>query len=623
MSKFQKYNLFIYLFITLLSYSTQAQENSNAINIIRPNFEHLTISKQFSYSTASEIKGIYEIIKNDSLLKFTSEKFINSGFFKPYNWIKCNFLNNSNQTEFIFEFNQTYIDSLKVFIVKEGKILKEFPKKGMYFKHNNNPSFLSNKYAYTYLVTLPKNQISSIYIQAIVNDGSLRVTNSLWKVSKYEERKKDIKIRTSYLLAFSGFASFIIIFSIILFLFSKKKVYLYYAGFVFVVSVNLIAVRHLISPIYIEKYFFLGNNFSEMFGLLQIIFLIQYANHFLSLKKEYPTFYVLLRYLAFFTFLLYLFSLFMREFNWFSTFGYYFSKIEMIFLILFLYSIAISLIIRKNIMAYYFVIAYLPLVFFVIHYVLTAFQLTTSYNPLQWELVIFFEISVLTIAMAHNYYLLVKENLIYQNKIYNQRLKISRDLHDNIGSQLTFIISSIDNLKFITKNSDEVVKNKLSEINQFTNNTISQLRDTIWAMNKNEISFEDFQGRVLAFIEKAKIATHGIKFNLNSTVSSPIFFSSIKGINIFRVIQEAINNAIKYANASEIIININEINNKLIIEIKDNGTGFNLDTVELGNGLKNMQHRIEEINGEITIYSVINKGTSIIISCLKNKTNAV
>ncbi|WP_457618692.1 histidine kinase [Lutibacter sp.] len=70
------------------------------------------------------------------------------------------------------------------------------------------------------------------------------------------------------------------------------------------------------------------------------------------------------------------------------------------------------------------------------------------------------------------------------NRLQDQRLRISRDLHDNIGSQLTFIISSIDNLKFITKNSDKVVKNKLSEINQFTNNTISQLRDTIWAMNK-------------------------------------------------------------------------------------------------------------------------------------------
>ncbi|WP_456460576.1 tetratricopeptide repeat-containing sensor histidine kinase [Lutibacter sp.] len=197
------------------------------------------------------------------------------------------------------------------------------------------------------------------------------------------------------------------------------------------------------------------------------------------------------------------------------------------------------------------------------------------------------------------------------NRLQDQRLRISRDLHDNIGSQLTFIISSIDNLKFITKNSDEIIKNKLSEINQFAKNTISQLRDTIWAMNKNEISFEDFQGRVLAFVEKAKTVTRGIKFNINSTVNSRIFFSSIKGINIFRVIQEAINNAVKYADASEITINIKENKSTLIVEIKDNGKGFNINTIKLGNGLENMQHRIEEINGKITIHSEISKGTTI------------
>ncbi|WP_456376627.1 tetratricopeptide repeat-containing sensor histidine kinase [Lutibacter sp.] len=209
------------------------------------------------------------------------------------------------------------------------------------------------------------------------------------------------------------------------------------------------------------------------------------------------------------------------------------------------------------------------------------------------------------------------------NKLQEQRLRISRDLHDNIGSQLTFIISSIDNLKFITKNSDEILKNKLSEINQFASNTISQLRDTIWAMNKNEITFEDLQGRILAFIEKAKSATNDIQFNFNATVKSAINFSSIKGIHLFRVIQEAINNAVKYAEASEINVTILEQNNTLLIEIKDNGKGFNLNTIVLGNGLENLQKRIHEINGEITFDSEINKGTSIKITCLKNKTNAV
>ena len=202
-------------------------------------------------------------------------------------------------------------------------------------------------------------------------------------------------------------------------------------------------------------------------------------------------------------------------------------------------------------------------------------------------------------------------------------MRISRDLHDNIGSQLTFIISSIDNLKFLTDAANEKLRSKLSEINQFAGGTIGQLRDTIWAMNKNEISFEDFQGRILTFIEKAKTIATTIHFNFNSTVKSAIVFSSIKGINIFRVLQEAINNTIKYANASEISIAISETKNKLIFIISDNGKGFDINTIELGNGLENMQQRIQEIEGEINFNSEINKGTTITITCLKNRSNAL
>ncbi len=204
-----------------------------------------------------------------------------------------------------------------------------------------------------------------------------------------------------------------------------------------------------------------------------------------------------------------------------------------------------------------------------------------------------------------------------QNKLQEQRLRISRDLHDNIGSQLTFIISSIDNLKFLTKSSNDDLKSKLTSINSFASNTISQLRDTIWAMNKNEIPYEDFQSRVLSLIEKAKIAKENIQFDFESDVKSEIIFSSVNGITIFRVLQEALNNALKYADANNIKIGIIEKKNTLQISITDNGNGFDINTVEIGNGLENMQKRMGEIDGKIIINSKIDVGTSINIS-IKN-----
>lgn len=210
-----------------------------------------------------------------------------------------------------------------------------------------------------------------------------------------------------------------------------------------------------------------------------------------------------------------------------------------------------------------------------------------------------------------------------QNKLQQQRLRISRDLHDNIGSQLTFITSSIDNLKYSSKPENPVLKNKLEEIDVFTKNTISQLRDTVWAMNKNEITIDDFYGRILSFVEKAKKVKPDINFNTNNNTTTKLVFSSVVGINLYRIIQEAINNAIKYANASKITTTLNEENETIIFSVTDDGEGFDQKDVVLGSGLENMQKRADEVNALLHINSALHKGTEIIIKINRNTINIV
>lgn len=199
-----------------------------------------------------------------------------------------------------------------------------------------------------------------------------------------------------------------------------------------------------------------------------------------------------------------------------------------------------------------------------------------------------------------------------QNRLQEQRLRISRDLHDNIGSQLTFITSSLDNLQLLSKDVSDKMKEKLNGISAFTVDTIHQLRDTIWAMNKSEINLEEFSTRTLSFVEKAKIATNNsIKFDVGTQIKQPVSLTSIQGINLFRSLQEAVNNAIKYADATVITIDSKIENNTLFIMIEDNGKGFDFNTITLGNGLSNIEHRISEINGKVIIKSAEQKGTLI------------
>ncbi|WP_197463516.1 tetratricopeptide repeat-containing sensor histidine kinase [Cochleicola gelatinilyticus] len=199
-----------------------------------------------------------------------------------------------------------------------------------------------------------------------------------------------------------------------------------------------------------------------------------------------------------------------------------------------------------------------------------------------------------------------------QNRLQEQRLRISRDLHDNIGAQLTFIISSIDSLKYKLQDASEATITKLSGISAFTKSTIYELRDTIWAMNKNTIALEDLQVRISNFIDNARDASQHISFQFKGLTKydKEITFASVEGMNLYRIIQEGVNNALKHANATQISVSLTQENETYILKITDDGIGFS-SAKEDGNGLHNIRKRVNELGGSFTIASEKEKGTTL------------
>lgn len=199
-----------------------------------------------------------------------------------------------------------------------------------------------------------------------------------------------------------------------------------------------------------------------------------------------------------------------------------------------------------------------------------------------------------------------------QNKLQEQRISISRDLHDNIGSQLTFIISAIDNLGYRLTDEQKLLKSKLNTIKFFASDTINELRDTIWAMNKSGITIKNLQVRIANFIEKAKESQQlvQISFVIDENFPNELTFNALQGLNIYRIIQEAINNALKYAEAKHIKVHIRQENSTYFL-ISDDGKGFLEKDVELGNGLLNMRKRALQMDTELILLSTPNNGTSI------------
>lgn len=206
----------------------------------------------------------------------------------------------------------------------------------------------------------------------------------------------------------------------------------------------------------------------------------------------------------------------------------------------------------------------------------------------------------------------VKAQVDIQNRLQEQRFAISRDLHDNIGVQLTFIILSVDQLKKSFQPLSEKALQSLDSIKSFTQSTIIELRDTIWAMNRPEMSFADLRERLWGFIEKAKFS-EDVAFSLELDEDlEELKLSSFEGITIYRIIQESVHNAFKHAESGNITISLRKMKpGKIEICVEDDGKGFFPDQADLGNGLLNLRKRVSDLKGKIDIESTIQKGTKI------------
>lgn len=193
-------------------------------------------------------------------------------------------------------------------------------------------------------------------------------------------------------------------------------------------------------------------------------------------------------------------------------------------------------------------------------------------------------------------------------KSKEEKLRISRDLHDHIGAELTLIKSKIDQKAYLSKNEDE--KKELEEISDYSKGAIDQLRKTIWATKSENISLDSFVNNLEQYANR-----FDVKINIKSN-HSDYELSSTKALNLFRVCQESISNSVKYSTGDNIDIKINEKETDIVIIIKDNGKGFDIDKVQKGYGLSNMSERMKEINGLFNIVST-KEGTETTLTLLK------
>ena len=210
-----------------------------------------------------------------------------------------------------------------------------------------------------------------------------------------------------------------------------------------------------------------------------------------------------------------------------------------------------------------------------------------------------------------------------QLEIEKLKLKIASDLHDNIGAGLTEISILSEVAERNEGHSSSIVKKDLQKISETARQLVDSMSDIVWVVNPQRDSLHDLIVKLKDSYNEF-FSSIGISFQVNNVEKSddiklPMDYKQ----NLLLMFKEAINNAIKYSGCKKLKLEAFFRNDVIEIILKDDGTGFKLNEVKFGNGIRNMENRAKKIKGKLSWKSEIGVGTTVVFSGKLGKINRI
>jgi two-component system, NarL family, sensor histidine kinase UhpB len=207
----------------------------------------------------------------------------------------------------------------------------------------------------------------------------------------------------------------------------------------------------------------------------------------------------------------------------------------------------------------------------------------------------------------------LKKKLEQQNELLTVRNNIARDLHDEIGSTLT----SIKILSEVSRNNIEKDSKKSSQLlSQITEQSAQMqqgMSDIIWAIKPDNDKLKNILARMREYtnyaLENKNIA---VAFSADEKLLSESLTMQQRR-DLFLIFKEAVNNAAKYSEATKVDIVLQKENGNIMLQVKDNGKGFEAVTKTGANGLNNIRARAAALHGTAEIFSVPDEGTVVTV----------
>jgi two-component system, NarL family, sensor kinase len=185
----------------------------------------------------------------------------------------------------------------------------------------------------------------------------------------------------------------------------------------------------------------------------------------------------------------------------------------------------------------------------------------------------------------------------------NERKRIASDLHDELGPMLSAIKLQINHLEPVNSTELAIIQKSSSQIDDI----ITRFREISYNLLPNTLVRKGFVTAIHEFIGKLK-ELHNLKIHFHSPSFS---LTPEREVNLYRVVQEIIQNTIKHAKATQLIIHITQKKQTILLQTRDDGIGFNYPGEKqqvAGIGLLSLQSRAQLLGGDLLVYTKPGEG---------------
>ena len=555
---------------------------------------------------------IEQVLKSASFSKIGDISALNFGISKSNFWLKIVVKNSIPDATYKLVLSTITPDTIEVYEVKEGILKKELIGEAI----PSDERFLNYYFKTT-------NDTPSVFYLKIKGDGQpIALPLSILR-SDVGDDAGIMSILFSGLLY--GFVCFILIINLILFIGTNEKLYAYFFIFNIFCTGVVLYFDGFIKFFVIPNSIYWNNQFIAIALCGSFISVNYYFLEFLKVKDNKPSiikFFNLINF-AFFAVLCLSFW-HPTGFNLYIKFNLVMTTAEAILLfisvikvrqkekeyfIIQLVSIGLLIVFGTLVQLYFF--GFLPVNVFATHAV---------------HCMILPQIVIQAFALGKRFTVLTKERLALQTSLLesseqysqslistleNERKRLSSEFHDSIGQNLLVIRNRI--LLMLKQNYTAVQKEKLDGLATITSETLEEIRTISQNLRPTTLDTIGLTASLSNMVERLKRSTE-IKIEFICPQNIDEIVAKDLQINVYRILQELTNNVLKHSKAGIATITIQQQAHQLLMQVKDDGVGFDTQKsgkLNTGNGFSSIKERVKILKGDMKIISENQKGTIV------------